>query len=85
MDVSEFACYDVKFFYRGRRIHEDDEPPSNLTDNFLNMLTSGIIHPGWSIENQEIHRHSCGSNCAIEACIIIGRPYCNTVYEALSA
>ena len=82
--MTPFGCYEVKYFYRGRRIHEDDEPPSNLTERFLDLMTNGLVHPGWSHETDEVSQHSCDDNCAIETCIVIGRPYTNSVLEAVA-
>ena len=81
--MTPFACYEIKFFFRGKRIHEDDEPPADLTERFLDLMTCGLVHPGWSTERDDLIQHSCNDNCAIEACIIIGRPYTNSVMDAV--
>ena len=81
--MAEFECYDIKHFYRGRRIHQDDEPPEDLTRRFLDFLTTGLVHPGWSAEKDDFLEHYCDDACAIEACIIIGQPYTQSVMEAV--
>ena len=82
-DFTDLSVYGVSFFYRGRLIHEDFEPPSNFTDKFLDELTSGLVHPGWSVERNEIIPHSCKAECALETFIIMGRPYTKDLKTAV--
>ena len=82
---SETAVYSVSFYFRGRRITESSEPPTNLIDGFLDVLASGLFHPGWDHENDTFLEHSCGDDCAIETCIVFGRPYTKSVRESFAA
>ena len=77
------SVYQTFYYYRGRLMDEDSEPPSNFTDKFLDSLTAGLIHPGWSEERQEVIAHSCREECALETFIILGRPYTNNIREAV--
>ena len=78
-----FASYEVKCFFRGKRIHEDYEPPHEITERFLDLITCGLVHPGWSNSRDDVRQHRCNENCAIEVCIILGRPYTNSVLDAV--
>ena len=79
----ELSVYQTFYYYRGRLVDEDFEPPSNFTDRFLDHLTAGLIHPGWSEERQQIITHACKAECALETVIIMGRPYTKDVKEAV--
>ena len=79
----ELSVYQTFYYYRGRLIDEDFEPPSNFTDKFLDHLTAGLIHPGWSEERQQIITHACKAECALETVIIMGRPYTKDVKQAV--
>ena len=82
-EEGELSVYQTSFYYRGRLVDEDCEPPSSFTDGFLDQLTSGIIHPGWSVDSHEIIKHSCKAECALETFIIMGRPYTKNIMEAV--
>ena len=82
-ESTDLSVYGVTFFYRGRMIHEDFEPPSNFTDKFLDELTLGLVHPGWSMERNEVISHSCKAECALETFIIMGRPYTKDLKTAV--
>ena len=80
------ACvYDVKFFFRGRRIKEENEPPINIIEEALNFITMGIVHPGWDESKGRNRVHTCNENCALEVCLVWGRPYVNSVMEAFDS
>ena len=82
-DNCDLSVYQTSFYYRGRLMDEDCEPPSNFTDRFLDSFTAGLIHPGWSIESQELIEHSCKAECALETFILMGRPYTKDIKEAV--
>ena len=82
--MTPYSVYNTKYFYRGRQIDEDFEPPYNFTEEFINHMTNGLVHPGWSEANDDFESHSCSSNCSIESCIIFGQPYTSSVLEAVS-
>lgn len=79
----ELSVYQTFFYYRGRLMDEDSEPPSNFTDKFLDSLTAGLIHPGWSEDLQDIAEHACKEECALETFIVMGRPYTKNIREAV--
>ena len=83
-DKCELSVYQTSYFYRGRLVDEDYEPPSNFTDKFLDELTAGITHPGWSVDAHELIKHSCKAECALETFLVMGRPYTKNIKEALS-
>ena len=83
--VNTTAVYGVKYFFRGRRIAAENEPPADLVDVFLDFVTGGLVRPGADIDEAEGHKHYCDENCAIETCIVLGRPYTDSVKEALEA
>ena len=76
------AVYGVKYFFRGRRIAAENEPPPDLVDVFLDFIIGGLAYPGSDTDG---HKHYCDENCAIETCIVMGRPYTDSVKEALEA
>ena len=76
------AVYAVKFFFRGRRIAVDNEPPADVVDAFLNFFTGGLVIPDWNGKADEAHKHYCDSRCAIETCIVLGMPYTESVMDA---
>ena len=82
-DSGELSVYQTYFYYRGRLVDEDCEPPSNFTDKFLDKLTAGLTHPGWSTESHELIKHSCKAECALETFIIMGRPYTDSIQQAV--
>ena len=79
------AVYSVKFFFRGRKIAIDNEPPADIVDAFLDFLTGGLVVPEWDIEKEKAHKHYCDSRCAIETCIVMGVPYTDSVMDACKA
>ena len=82
--LSKTTVYGIKFFFRGRQMDEDSEPPSNLIDDFLDMVISGIACRDWDWEKDEEMEHtSCTEDCAIETCVVIGQPYSNSVEDSL--
>ena len=83
--VNSTAVYGVKYFFRGRRIAAENDPPADLVDVFLDFITGGLVCPGFDQEGAERHKHFCDENCAIETCIVLGRPYTDSVKEALEA
>ena len=76
------AVYSVKFFFRGRRIAVDNEPPADIVDAFLNFFTGGMVMNDWNADKNEAHKHYCDSRCAIETCIVLGAPYTESVMDA---
>ncbi len=87
MNSSDSSCiiigvYDTRFFFRGQRIACDNEPPAKFIDAFLDLFTMGVAHPGWDKSTNSQKVHKCNEGCRIEACMIWGRPYVNSVVEA---
>ena len=78
------AVYETKFFFRGRRIAEANEPPSDVVEVFLDFIAAGLVVPGSDSGEEGQHKY-CDDNCAIETCIVIGRPYTASVKEAFEA
>ena len=76
------TVYGIKYFFRGRRIAVENEPPSDLIDVFLDFVADGLVIPGSGNVAKEQHKHYCDESCAIETCIVLGRPYTNSVKEA---
>ena len=86
MSMSKTTVYGIKFYFRGRRLDDDSEPPSNLVDDFLDIILSGIARRDWDWENDtEIEHKHCTELCAIETCIIMGQPYHKSVEDSLKA
>ena len=86
MDDSKTQVYTVNFYFRGRRIAEECEPPTNLIEDFLDMLANSLIHEDWNEDEGTFIEHDyCTEECAIETCIIMGRPYTCSLREALIA
>ena len=84
--ISKTTVYNLKFFFRGRQIAEECEPPTDLIDDFLDFIANGIIHLGWDQSNEiEIEHSYCSDNCAIETCLVFGWPYSISVRESLKA
>ena len=81
--MGKCSVYDVKYFYRGRQIRSDSTPGNDFTASFLDHLTMGMIHPGWSFEKDDFLKHACDEMCALESYLVIGRPFVNTVKDAL--
>ena len=77
--TSSFSIYNARYVFRGRHIDENSEPPYNFTERFMDHLTQGFIHE----RNDVLNPHSCSSNCSIESCIVMGRPYTGSVLEAV--
>ena len=77
--------YSVRFFFRGREIKSENEPPRDIVEEYLNYVTTGIAHPGWDIKKDDFKAHICSDNCSVEACIIWGRPYTDSVIEAFDS
>lgn len=83
---SKTTVYGIKFFFRGRQLDEESEPPSNLIDDFIDLLIGGLARNEWDAEkDQEIEHDFCTEECAIETCIVMGRPYATSLEEALAA
>lgn len=83
---SKTKVYNLRFFFRGKQIAEECEPPTDLIDDFLDFIANGIIHLGWDQNNSSVTEHSyCTDDCAIETCIVFGWPYSISVRESLKA
>ena len=83
---SKTQIYNIKFFFRGRRIAEDCEPPTDLIDDFLDFVANGVLHFGWDqADNSRIEHAYCDENCAIETCLAFGWPYTASLRESLKA
>ena len=78
------SVYGVKYFLRGRQVADTHEPPYKFTEVFLNKLTDGLAHPGWSNSDNCELTHNCDDGCGIECCIVMGRPYTNSVMDAVT-
>ena len=85
MSDKKLDVYSVRFFFRGREIRSENEPPRNIVVEYLNFVTSGIAHPGWDDEKDDLKVHLCSINCGMEACIVWGRPYTDSVMEAFDS
>ena len=83
--VGSATVYGIKYFFRGRRIAVENEPPTDLVDVFLDFVAEGLVMPGTENDAKEQHKHYCDEVCAIETCVVIGRPYTNSVKEAFEA
>ena len=85
MSGSKTEVYSIKFFFKGRRIAEESEPPADLIDEFIDFVADGIIHQEWDAnESTFIEHNSCDEDCAVEACLIFGWPYTSSVREAFA-
>ena len=81
---SKTEIYNVKFYFRGRRIAEENEPPANLIDDFLEFLANGLVQREWDESRDSYVEHDyCTDECAIETCIIMGRPYTSSLRAAM--
>jgi len=85
-DDSRAQVYAVSFYFRGRRIADECEPPTNLVEDFLDFIANSLVHRNWDSLNGTFEEHEyCTEECAIETCIIMGRPYTCSLREALAA
>ena len=83
---SRTTVYSCSFYYRGRRITDECEPPADLIDDFLDFLAGGLIQVEWDGANNTFVEHDyCTEDCAIETCVIFGRPYTRSLREAFEA
>ena len=80
---SKTELYGYKVLFRGRQIVGECEPPVNLIEVFIDLITSQLTHPGWDNKLKDRKRHYCDENCAFETYIIMGRPYCASLRVAL--
>ena len=89
-DQSDDSCsktmvYNIKFFFRGKRIAEECEPPNDLIDDFLDFVANGILHEGWDTVKEDTLEHLyCTDDCAIETCLVFGWPYSISVRDSLA-
>lgn len=83
---SRTTVYSCSFYYRGRRITDECEPPTDLIDDFLDFLADGLVQNEWDETNDAFIEHDyCTEHCAIETCVILGRPYTKSLREAFEA
>ena len=82
--TSKTTVYGIKFYFRGRQIDEESEPPADLIDDFIDMIVGGIACRDWDWEkNAEVEHKYCTEDCAIETCIVMGQPFYKTVEDSL--
>ena len=84
MSMTKTTVYGIKFYFRGRQLDDDSEPPSNLIDDFLDIIISGIACRDWDRERdtEAEHKH-CNEYCAIETCVVMGQPFYKSVEDSL--
>ena len=84
LTISKTEVYNVKYFFKGRRIADESEPPADLIDDFIDYLADGITTFGWEKERGLITEHPyCTEDCAVEVCIAFGWPYTRDLRQAL--
>ena len=84
--MAKTTVYNIKFFFRGRQIAEECEPPADLIDDFLDFVANGILHCGWDQEREAPLEHNhCTEDCAIETCLVFGWPYTISVRDSIAA
>ena len=81
--TGDFSIYEVRHYFRARRIDPESEPPEDLIEDFLIQLTESMIHQGWSDEENRLIPHRCTNRCTLETFIVIGRPFTYNVLEAV--
>ena len=71
------TIYDYYVTYAGRKIEEFAEPP----EHFIQTLCENLVRA--AVLQNDVTRHSCSAECALNNYVIMGFPYTENLKNAV--